>query len=117
LAKRALEIRRQELGSEHLDTALSSNQLGRLYFELAAYVEAEAFYQQARAIRAKVLGPEHPDTARSLSNLPGVYVKTGAYSKAEKTYLRATAILKKVLGPTIRISRSCCEILEGYTLR
>jgi tetratricopeptide (TPR) repeat protein len=57
LAERVLEITEKALGPEHLDTALSLNELALLYQATGAYANAEPLFQRALAIREKALGP------------------------------------------------------------
>jgi tetratricopeptide (TPR) repeat protein len=62
LSQRALKIREQQLGPQHLDTALSLNNLAELYRTQGKYVEAEPLYQRALSIHEQQLGPQHPHT-------------------------------------------------------
>src|SRR5260221_442017 len=62
LLLRALTMREQVLGSEHLDTADILAALASLYVLQGKYEQARPLYQRALAIREQVLGPEHPDT-------------------------------------------------------
>jgi hypothetical protein len=66
---------------------------------LAAYGQAEQFFERALAIREKALGPEHPDTAASLSNLAAPLREQRDLAGAWPLYERALAICEKVLGP------------------
>ena len=61
---RALQIREQQLGPEHPDTATSLNNLALLYQTQGKYPEAEPLFLRALQIREQQLGPEHPDTAQ-----------------------------------------------------
>jgi CHAT domain-containing protein/tetratricopeptide (TPR) repeat protein len=98
LAERALEIRRKELGPEHLDVAQSLNNLGNIYYDKGDYEKAELLYQQSLALREKRLGPEHHRVAASLNNLALIYYDQGDYEKAEQVHQRVLAILEKTLG-------------------
>jgi tetratricopeptide (TPR) repeat protein len=95
---RALAIREQELGSEHLYTALSLNNLALLYNEQGKYELAEPLYQRALSIREQQLGPQHPHTALILNNLALLYRAQGKFKQAEPLFLRALAIRERVLG-------------------
>ncbi|NEQ09701.1 MAG: tetratricopeptide repeat protein [Moorea sp. SIO4E2] len=79
LAERALEIRQEVLGEEHLDVATSLNNLALLYKSQGRYAEAEPLYQQALALRKKLLGEDHPHVATSLNNLALLYKSQGRY--------------------------------------
>lgn len=74
--KRALEIRENALGPEHLDTLKNMDNLARLYTKNRLYTNAESLFNRALAIREKKLGPEHPDVIRNINELAGVYVKS-----------------------------------------
>jgi len=97
--QRALEIKEKILGSEHPDTAISYNNIGRAYSKHGAYDKALEWYLKALKIREKVLGTEHPDAAASYNNIGFIYDSQGAYDRALEWYLKALEINEKVLGP------------------
>jgi CHAT domain-containing protein/Tfp pilus assembly protein PilF len=99
LAERALEIRRKELGPEHLDVAQSLNNLAIIYYGKGDYARAEPLYQYSLAIRVKMQGPEHPQVARTLNNLAVLYRTRGDYAEAEPLYQRVLAIWENTQGP------------------
>ena len=98
LYQRALAIREEKLGPEHLYVALTLHNLALLYQNQRKYAEAEPLYQRALAIREKVLGPEHPRVAFSLNGLASLYNSQGKYEEAEPLFQRSLAIREKVLG-------------------
>lgn len=55
--QRALQIREEELGSEHPDTLISLDGLASVFACLGKYDEAEAAYRWAFGTRKRVLGP------------------------------------------------------------
>jgi tetratricopeptide (TPR) repeat protein len=99
LYRRTLDIREQQLGLEHPDTADILNNLAGLYYAQGRYTEAESLYQRALAIWEQQLGPQHPATAQSLNNLAALYRGQGRYTEAEPLYQRALAIWEQQLGP------------------
>jgi tetratricopeptide (TPR) repeat protein/transcriptional regulator with XRE-family HTH domain len=99
LYQRALAIREQVLGPEHLDTAQSLYNLARLYYDEGRYAEGERLYRRALKIREKELGPEHLDTAQCLNSLALLYWAWGKDSEAEPLYQQALPIREKQLGP------------------
>src|SRR6266516_4683472 len=99
LYQRALAIREQVLGPEHLDTAQSLYNLARLYYDEGRYAEGERLYRRALKIREKELGAEHLDTAQCLNSLALLYWAWGKDSEAEPLYQRALPIREKQLGP------------------
>ena len=74
-------------------------QIGRYYYDRAAYAEAAPAMQRSLDIREKALGPDHPDVGTSLNNLAGLYEAQGKYDLAEPLYKRTITILEKALGP------------------
>jgi tetratricopeptide (TPR) repeat protein/transcriptional regulator with XRE-family HTH domain len=99
LFQRALAIREQLLGSEHLDTAQSLRELASLYWLQGKQKQAEPLHQRALAIREQLLGSEHPDTAQSLNDLALLSSDQGKYEQAERFYQRALHIRERHLGP------------------
>jgi tetratricopeptide (TPR) repeat protein len=98
LLERAYQMREQQLGPEHLDTATSLNNLARLYRMQGKYEQAEPLYERALTIRERQLGPLHPHTAQSLNNLALLYHAQGKYEQAEPLYERALTVYEQQLG-------------------
>jgi CHAT domain-containing protein len=99
LVERAVEIRRNELGPEHLDVANSLRILAIIYRAKGETAKAEPIQQLVLSIREKRLGPEHPLVAQTLHNLANIYDDSGNPAKAEQFYRRGLAIGEKALGP------------------
>ena len=117
----ALQIRQKLLGTEHLDTAQSLNNLGGLYEDMDEYAKAEPLYQEALQIRQKVLGPEHPDTAQSLDNLAVLEFDLGRIDQAAAFARQASAaeltILSKIFSFTSEEQRlAYLDIFHPYSL-
>ena len=98
LAAKALKVRREILGENHLRTGVSLNNLAALYNAQSDYARALPLSEQALAIQKKVLGENHPDTATSLINLATLYNAQGDYARALPLSEQAMAIRKKALG-------------------
>jgi tetratricopeptide (TPR) repeat protein/transcriptional regulator with XRE-family HTH domain len=98
LLQRALSIREQLLGAEHLDVAECLHSLGWLYAEQRRYQEAEPFFQRVLHIRELLLGPEHLDVAESLHRLGDLHFEQGRYKEAEPFFQRALLIREHLLG-------------------
>ncbi len=98
-SERSLQIRENQLGPDHPDTATSLNNLAGLYESMGRYSEAEPLYVRSLQIRENQLGPDHPDTATSLNNLAGLYYAMGRYNDAEPLLVRSLQIREKQLGP------------------
>lgn len=97
--KDALEIRRKQLGEEHIDVAQSYCYLGDMYRKQGKYAEAEPLIKRGLELQEKLLGPDHPIVARSLNTLAVLYENASRYAEAEPIHQRAIAILEKELGP------------------
>jgi tetratricopeptide (TPR) repeat protein len=99
LLERALAIREKQLGPNHLDTALSLNNLATVLADQDNLAEARRLFERALAIRERQLGPDDPDTARSLNNLGSVLEAQGDLAGARPLIERALAIRERQLGP------------------
>ena len=95
---KVLELRKQQLGEENPDIALSLNNLAVLYYSQGHYNDAEPLYLQALERRKQLLGEEHPDVASSLNNLATLYNSQGRYSEAEPLLVQALKLRKRLLG-------------------
>ncbi len=72
--------------------------IGRTYYRLGLYEEAEEQHELALELRTRVLGPEHPDTLTSMNDLGLVLRKQGLLDDAEKLYRRALSVQLPTLG-------------------
>ena len=96
--ERALEIRKEQLGSNHVDVATSYNNLGTVYRHTGEFAKAKDYHERALEIRKEQLGSNHVDVAASYNNLGTVYWNTGEFTKAKDYYERALEIRKEQLG-------------------
>jgi serine/threonine protein kinase/tetratricopeptide (TPR) repeat protein len=74
------------------------NTIGKTYFELASYEEAEPHLKTAVELREKALGADHPDTLTSVNDLATLFEAKADYTAAEPLYERALAGRERVLG-------------------
>ena len=93
---KALEIRKKHLG-EHRLTATSSNEVGRLCFELQRYPEALQFCEQALNLRIDLLG-EDVDTAESFFLLGCIHFKMSENESAVLHFQVAAEMQSNLLG-------------------
>jgi len=98
LLERALALRRETLGSEHLDVAQSLHELASLMRQRGDLVAAEEMQREALAIRRKLLGEEHLDVASSLNALGVLLRQKGEHAAAEPLYREALALRRRLLG-------------------
>ena len=68
--ERALSIQLKKLGPDHVDVALTYQNMGVLHRDLGDYQQAKKYYERALSIRLKKLGPDHVYVAR-ISRLLG----------------------------------------------
>jgi tetratricopeptide (TPR) repeat protein len=99
LSRRALAIREQMLGPNHLDVAMSLHGLALVVFDRGRYDEAASINVRVLRIREQALGPNHPDVALSLNSLGLVYFRQARYEETEQMQTRALAIREETLGP------------------
>ena len=99
LLQRALTMREQVLGSEHLATAAISDRLAWLYVYQGKYEQSEALNQRALAMKELALGHAHPDIVGTLNSLAWLYMNQGRYESAEALLQRALAIKEQAQGP------------------
>lgn len=115
LFQRALTIREQQDGPEHLNITPCANLLAELYKRLGRYTQAEALFQRALAIRQQQLGPEHAETATSLNNLGVVCKELGKYEQAEQLLQQGLVIWEKELGPEhVRVAMALNNLALVY---
>jgi tetratricopeptide (TPR) repeat protein len=106
--EKALELRRQTLGEEDLDTLHSMGILGGLYLYRAGQLgKAEELYTRGLAVSRRVLGEEHHYTLSFLSDLGVLYYNLADLSndkarlaQAEEVYLKVLALRRRILGET-----------------
>ena len=96
---RALAIRLEKLGPDHVHVAGSYINLGIIHQILGDLKQAKDYFDRALAIRLEKLGPEHVDVAAAYNNLGYVHQKLGDLKQAKYYHGRALAILLEKLGP------------------
>lgn len=96
--KRALEIRRETLGEEHLDVAASLNSRAELLAKKGDYRTAERLHGEALALRRRLRGEESLEVAESLHNLAPLVRERGDHAAAEALLREALGIRRKLLG-------------------
>jgi tetratricopeptide (TPR) repeat protein len=70
-----LNIRERVLGTEHLDTLRTRNNMALILDTQGKHDEALGIYQEIFNIKERVLGGEHPDTLLTRENMALVLVK------------------------------------------
>jgi serine/threonine-protein kinase len=127
LLQRALRIREQKLGADHLLVADVLDVLAQLTVELDR-PEAESYAQRALAIRRHRLGDADPQLAASMVGLANIFRKAGRYDEAEPLLRTALDIRRRALGDQdveladsfnllglVRLGQGFYEEAEQYT--
>lgn len=98
MGERAIAIRKELFGENHLEYAASLHSLAFILTKSAKPARAEPLLAQVIEIRKNVLGEEHPKYAESLTSLAVVYYSKGEYAKAELLLKEARDIQRTVRG-------------------
>jgi len=96
--KNALEIRRNELGSDDPKTLESMRKLGDLLRANGRYREALGTMREVVAIGKRTLGSNHPDTLRSLKKLAYILVHADDHDEAKREVRDALEGCRRVFG-------------------
>ncbi len=97
--QKALELRKNLYGPEHLDVAASLSSLGAVVCATGGEApKAEAIHRQVLAMRRKLLGDEHLEVAASLQYLAQALRLQSRYSEAIEAEVAALQIKRKLLG-------------------
>ncbi|HXU47020.1 MAG TPA: serine/threonine-protein kinase [Thermoanaerobaculia bacterium] len=95
----ALAMRRQVLGAEHPEVAVTESELGRVFLDQGRLGEAEAHFRTALAIREKALGPADHETATSMSDLGLLLRQKGDQTGAETLFRQTLEVTRASRGP------------------
>ena len=90
--QRALDIKVDKLGPEHVNVGTIYNNLALIYQDLGDFEQAKEYQQRALDIELDKLGPEHVNVATSYSNLASIYQDLGDFEQAKEYQQRALAI-------------------------
>ena len=86
------------MGENHLDYALSCNNLAFLYTDQELFDQAEPLLMESKGIYADVLGKESTDYATACNNLAYLYKHQRYYAQAEQLYGEAKNIWGIIYG-------------------
>lgn len=90
----------KEMAHDPEEQAEMMDVMGRVYYGLGLYKEAEPLLTQAVDIRSRVLGAEHPDTVASMAELARVLGMGGRVPEEEKLQRQVLDIRRRRLGPS-----------------
>jgi tetratricopeptide (TPR) repeat protein len=101
-ARRALELRRREMGARDPDTLRSMVILAMVLWRQGQYREAETLYEEAIAAQRDLLGPDHEDTLTSLNHRASLSMDQGRWTEAATELADVLERERTVLGPEHR---------------
>lgn len=91
----ALQIRRETLGTNHVDVAASLNNLALLNEACEHYLEALVLHDETLNIRLNVLGPDHPSVAETLVNIGLLHKRNRDFDAARESFEKALNIYEQ----------------------
>jgi tetratricopeptide (TPR) repeat protein len=95
----ALACQQIELGSYHVETMCTMNELGALYLEIGKVANAEDMLNQTLRVKEISLGPDHPRTLNTVNNIGNLYSLQLQFDKAAEMYQRTLQGYTKIHGP------------------
>jgi tetratricopeptide (TPR) repeat protein/tRNA A-37 threonylcarbamoyl transferase component Bud32 len=97
--RRSLGIRKQLLGPDHPEVAVSIDNIAATLAHTGDFAGSLEHHEQARGIRTRALGPDSLEIAYTLNGMGGVYMQQGELDRALASFEQAKAILSRLLGP------------------
>jgi FOG: TPR repeat len=94
---KALAIRINLHGEDHVSTAESYDKVGTAYSEQGDYERALNFHHKAKHVNKKLLGRYHKVTAKSFWNIGDVHYRKGEYDNALLYFNKAKEVQDRVL--------------------
>ncbi|HEX8136876.1 MAG TPA: serine/threonine-protein kinase [Pyrinomonadaceae bacterium] len=98
LLEKALALRQQTLGAEHVEVAESMNHLARVLLHKGNAERAEALFRESLEMRRRLLGAEHARVAESMNDLGEMLRSRGRYKEAEPLHRAALEMRRKLFG-------------------
>ena len=114
--RRALRLRRAELGEESEHTVQSMIQLGYLCVRQDQPDEALRLTERALELSRRVLGDEHLQTVLALSNLGILHANPREYDDAELLFEEALELARRAFGEDHETTLSCINNLAHLYL-
>lgn len=116
LYKRALALRQEKQGAEHVDLAGAQNNIGVVYFKKGNYKDALNAFERALVMRRKSLGNDHLDVGKVLYHLALACHADKRFDEADGHYRKALDIKNKQLGNNhpdlINLLRNYADLLR-----
>jgi non-specific serine/threonine protein kinase/serine/threonine-protein kinase len=96
--ERALDLRRRELGENHVDTLTTAADLGLVLRRRGDSAKAEALLVSLLAASRRALGDAHPTTLQTMADLAGNYQDQGKFAEAEPLFVGALEARRRTQG-------------------
>jgi tetratricopeptide (TPR) repeat protein len=103
---RSLQIREEQLGATHPDTATSLNNLALLYYSMGRYDQAEPLYVRALVILLNTLGENHPNTQTGWKNYIVMLAQAVEAGHGETLWQSGSEITRNILSSLFGIRNS-----------
>jgi serine/threonine protein kinase len=87
-----------QLGHDHPDTLMSTNNLANSYWDQGRYSDAVKLHEESLPLLEAKLGAHHPATLKSMNNLAVAYQTLGRYADAVKLYEHTVELMKAKRG-------------------
>jgi hypothetical protein len=100
--RQARDIRKEVLGTDHLDYAATVSWLGALHYKLDEFDQAEPCLREAEAVYRQVLGEDHPTSVERLRNLGAVYDGLVRVARGREDFSAVRDAQQKLLEVRIR---------------
>ena len=99
LLRKALDLRKEAFGPEHLNVSFSLTDLGDFETTRGRYAEAIEYFEQALQVVEPVLGKDHLFSVATLFHYGEAKRRQGRYEEALALYERTGKILERHYGP------------------
>ncbi|QDV33163.1 tetratricopeptide repeat protein [Tautonia plasticadhaerens] len=96
---RAVELRTEHLGAEHLTTCESSFRFGWVLFRQGQNAKAQEHFEDLLEICRREYGPEHENTLNVMNGLAAAYYVLGRFGEALALHEEALEIKRRTLDP------------------
>lgn len=113
--EKSLEIKEEIYGRDHLQTAMTLNNLGNLMGTLRNFEKMKAYLTRALDIHERHFGKQHPEVAITLGNLGRAWGCLGDYHKEKKLLSKSLKIYEKHYGKYHRFTGKALAML-GFAL-
>ena len=96
--RQALSQAESVYGADHVNVAVSANDLAGVLSAIGKQSEAEALYKRALAVREKATGSKSVQVGLTLNNLGFLYLNSGRYTEAKQSLEQSVDILRAAVG-------------------